>query len=79
MELSCVADAIILRVDDAALFRSTVIEYQLTNIRRAEPPPDLFEVPQDYATDPTTADNPWLKLEFAEPPRGAKSPSSIRQ
>jgi hypothetical protein len=59
--------------------RTGVIEYQLTNIRRAEPPPDLFEVPQDYATDPTTADNPWLKLEFAEPPRGAKLPSGIRQ
>jgi hypothetical protein len=43
--------------------RIGVIDYQVTNIRRAEPPLDLFMVPPDYTFDSTpTPDDPWLTL-----------------
>ena len=31
--------------------RAGDIEYRLTNVRRVEPPPDLFVVPPDYVID----------------------------
>lgn len=37
-----------------------VIEYRLTNIRRADPSPGLFVVPPDYTLDPGTGpEDPW--------------------
>lgn len=44
------------REDEAAYARYSdshggVIEYRLTNIRRADPSPDLFVVPPDYTLD----------------------------
>ena len=38
--------------------RTGVIEYQLTNIRLAEPPQDLFVIPPDYSPDK----DPWISL-----------------
>jgi hypothetical protein len=40
------------------------VEYTLTNLRRADPPRSLFEVPADYTSDstPAAADDPWLTL-----------------
>jgi hypothetical protein len=45
--------------------RTGVVEYRLTNIRRAEPQADLFVMPSDY-TIASTGDNGWTTLEFAE-------------
>jgi hypothetical protein len=45
--------------------RTGVVEYRLTNIRRAEPPSELFVVPQDY-TIVSTGDNGWTMLDYAE-------------
>ncbi len=45
--------------------RTGVVEYRLTNIRRAEPPAELFVVPSDY-TIMGTGDNGWTTLEYAE-------------
>jgi hypothetical protein len=49
--------------------RST-IEYQLSNIRRTEPPARLFEMPPDYTMDfvPTIKD-PWMSFASADSPR----------
>jgi hypothetical protein len=48
--------------------RSGDIEYSLTNVRSAEPPPELFVVPPDYTLDvgPTGPTEPWLALIPAE-------------
>jgi hypothetical protein len=48
--------------------RSGDIEYLLTNVRSAEPPPELFIVPPDYTEDvgPTGPTEPWLALIPAE-------------
>jgi hypothetical protein len=45
--------------------RTGVVEYALSNIRRTEPPPDLFVIPPDYTVgrDPSEV---VLTLEFAE-------------
>jgi hypothetical protein len=45
--------------------RTGVIDYRLTNIRRAEPPADLFVIPPDYTIE-STGDNGWTTLEYAE-------------
>jgi hypothetical protein len=42
--------------------RTGVVEYRLTNIRRVEPPADLFVVPADYTIKATTWDDPWISL-----------------
>jgi hypothetical protein len=49
--------------------RTGNIEYRLTNIRREDPSPDLFEIPADYTLiDPKAggADDPWMSLSGAE-------------
>jgi hypothetical protein len=39
------------------------VEYELTNIRRVEPPAELFVVPADYTIDySSVGHNPWLTL-----------------
>ena len=45
--------------------RTGVIEYRLTNIRRLEPPADLFMIPADYEVA-STGDNGWTTLHYAE-------------
>lgn len=45
--------------------RTGVLEYRLANIRRAQPPADLFVVPADYSTAPRRDDNGKIKLVFA--------------
>ena len=45
--------------------RTGEIEYRLTNVRRVEPPSDLFVVPPDF-TMASTGDNGWTALVFAE-------------
>ncbi len=45
--------------------RTGIIEYRLTNIRRAEPPAHLFVIPPDY-TIASTGDNGWTGLHYAE-------------
>lgn len=52
--------------------RTGVVEYQLSNIRRNEPPPDLFKLPADYTIGPATGDTGWLKFEYADKPPGGK-------
>lgn len=43
--------------------RSGFVEYRLTNIRRAEPPADLFVVPADYTMLTEGYKNdPWIRL-----------------
>jgi hypothetical protein len=49
--------------------RTGVVEYRLSNIRRAEPPPDLFVIPQDYTIG---GQGPGIDLKFAEPADRAK-------
>jgi hypothetical protein len=44
--------------------RTGVIEYRLNNIRRVNPDPELFMIPDDYAFDPTSRDSPWIRLDF---------------
>jgi hypothetical protein len=51
--------------------RST-IEYRLSNIRRTEPPVQLFEFPADYTVDVTSSPkDPWMAFTSAENPRAA--------
>jgi hypothetical protein len=45
--------------------RTGIIEYRLTNIHRAEPPAELFTIPDNY-TIAVTGDNGWTGLVFAE-------------
>jgi hypothetical protein len=53
--------------------RTGVVEYRLTNIRRTEPPPDLFVVPSDYTVG---SQGQGIWLEFAEPTKdGKRAPS----
>lgn len=43
--------------------RTGEVEYRLTNIRRVQPPADLFVIPPDYTIDTTsTQREPWLTL-----------------
>jgi hypothetical protein len=49
--------------------RST-IEYRLSNIRRTEPPAQLFEMPPDYMVDySSTPHDPWISFTLADSPR----------
>lgn len=50
-----------------------VVEYQLSNIRRTEPPTHLFRVPEDYTEIRTTRDNPFIELRPAEAPQNQKA------
>jgi hypothetical protein len=52
--------------------RTGNVEYRLTNIRRTQPAADLFQIPADYTIDGLTGQNGWIKLHYAEPPRGPK-------
>jgi hypothetical protein len=52
--------------------RTGIVEYQLTNIQRTQPPADLFQIPADYTIGGSTGESGWIKLQYAEPPRGAK-------
>jgi hypothetical protein len=46
------------------------IQYRLSNIRRSEPPLNLFEIPVEYNVDSTrTTNDPWLSFAPAESPR----------
>jgi hypothetical protein len=54
--------------------RTGIIEYRLTNIKRAEPSAGLFVIPEDYAPDTATRDNPWIRLDFADNIIGKRSP-----
>jgi hypothetical protein len=49
--------------------RVGVIEYQLSNVRRANPPPSLFVVPSDYMVG--SSNEKWITLEWAHGPHGA--------
>jgi hypothetical protein len=51
--------------------RTGVVVYQLTNIRRTEPPPDLFVIPEGYTIGEFPAEEEII-LKYAEPPSGAK-------
>ena len=54
--------------------RST-IEYRLSNIRRTEPPANLFEMPPGYAVDASVASNDsWMSFTSSENPRGLRHP-----
>jgi hypothetical protein len=55
--------------------RTGVVEYRLTNIRRTEPPADLFVVPADYTVG---SQGQGIWLEFAEPTKDAKRAPSGR-
>lgn len=48
--------------------RTGDVEYRLANIRRVEPPPDLFEVPADYTLDapPDWSTGGWLWMMRAD-------------
>jgi hypothetical protein len=46
-----------------------LVEYQLSNIKRAEPPSYLFRVPEDYTEIRTTSDSPFIQLKPAEAPQ----------
>lgn len=52
--------------------RTGTVEYKLTNIRRTQPSADLFQIPADYAIGGPAGENDWIRLQFAEPPPGAK-------
>jgi hypothetical protein len=41
-----------------------IVDYRLSNVRRAEPDPDLFVVPNDYTI--VSSPNEWITLEWAE-------------
>jgi hypothetical protein len=43
---------------------SSIIEYRLSNVRRDEPPPRLFEIPPDYTVDYTS--EPRMSFTLAE-------------
>ena len=46
------------------------IQYRLSNIRRSEPPLNLFEIPVEYNLDAMqTTNDPWLSFAAAESPR----------
>lgn len=46
------------------------IQYRLSNIRRSEPPLNLFEIPVEYNLDAMqTTNDPWLSFAPAESPR----------
>ena len=51
--------------------RTGVIEYRLTNIRRTDPPPDLFVVPADFTIGGSAGED-WIHFEFAERLKEAK-------
>ena len=54
--------------------RST-IEYRLSNIRRSEPPGELFEIPPGYTMDTTaTSGDAWMSFTSSENPRGIRRP-----
>jgi len=46
------------------------LTYSLSNIRRTEPPPDLFVVPPDYVIEESRGQ---LILKYAEPPQGPRN------
>ena len=48
------------------------LTYSLSNVRRTEPPPDLFVVPPDYVLEESWGYRPVFSLKYAEPPRGAR-------
>jgi hypothetical protein len=54
--------------------RST-IEYRLSNIRRTEPPANLFEMPPGYTVDASsTSHDAWMSFTSSENPRGLRHP-----
>lgn len=55
--------------------RTGIVEYWLTNIRRAEPAPELFVIPEDY----TIGGSEWISLKYAEPPNGARGAPGVRR
>ena len=57
--------------------RIGVIEYRLSNVRRADPPPELFVVPNDYTV--VGSKGPWLTLENADAARGTSAQPKRRR
>lgn len=49
--------------------RVGIVEYQLRNVRRVNPPPDLFVVPSDYTI--VRSNETWITLDWAENAQGA--------
>lgn len=56
---------------------SGIVEYQLSNIRRVDPPPDLFVVPSDYTIVRSNQD--WITLEWAKNPQRASGKGTRRR
>lgn len=50
-----------------------LVEYQLSNISRTEPPADRFRLPQDYTEIQTDPNSPWVGVHFAEAPETRKN------
>lgn len=50
-----------------------LVEYQLSNISRTEPPADLFRLPEDYTEIQTDPNSPWVGVLFAEAPENRKN------
>jgi hypothetical protein len=57
--------------------RFGIVEYQLTNVRRVNPPPDLFVVPSDYTI--VRSNETWITLEWAENAQGASRKGKRRR
>jgi hypothetical protein len=47
--------------------RTGILEYRLTNLRRTEPPHDLFVIPANYSIEPGSG-AAWISLEWAHNP-----------
>jgi hypothetical protein len=56
--------------------RVGVIEYRLSNVRRADPPPELFVVPSDYTI---VSKGPLISLEHADSGRGTAAQPKRRR
>jgi hypothetical protein len=57
--------------------RFGIVEYQVTNVRRVNPPPDLFVVPSDYTI--VRSNETWITLEWAENAQGASRKGKRRR
>jgi hypothetical protein len=54
-----------------------VVEYQLSNIRRAEPSAHLFQIPEDYTKVGTDSNRPWIELKYAEAPQNQENSKKV--
>jgi hypothetical protein len=58
--------------------RTGTVEYQLTNISRAEPPAEMFSIPEGYGVDFGASDI-WITLQYANTPKTQKVPHTERR